>query len=215
LVAIDLPTRPAPGPHRFQAHATFRSSRVAPGDPADLTIFVAGPFDVGPDQVASGAVFGLVAGVLAPTSRGWVRLASADPSVAPRIYPAHLADDHDLERMIDAVLEARRLARTEPLATEITGPELSPGPSVPTEDRGALATWLRSAVSTFHHPVGTCAMGPDPTRGAVTDWRGSVHGVEQLTVADASIMPIIPTANTNVPTMMVAEHIAAVLEERK
>ena len=93
----------------------------------------------------------------------------------------------------------------------IAGPELAPGPGVATDDREALAASARSAVSTFHHPVGTCAMGSDPARGAVTDAQGSVHGVEGLTVADASIMPTIPTATTNLPTIMVAEHIAQVL----
>jgi choline dehydrogenase len=145
---------------------------------------------------------------MAPRSRGWVRLASGDPTVAPRIHPAHLTDTGDLERMVDAVTQARRLALSGPLRAIIAGPELSPGPAVPSDDRPALAAWLRTVVSTFHHPVGTCAMGPDPGRGAVTDWRGSVHGIDGLTIADASIMPTIPTATTNLPTIMVAEHVA-------
>ena len=110
--------------------------------------------------------------------------------------------------MVDGVIEARRLARSDALAAITTAPELSPGPEVPTEDRQALGDWIRSGVSTFHHPVGTCAMGADPALGAVTDARGSVYGLDGLTVADASIMPTIPTANTNLPTIMVAEHIA-------
>ena len=110
--------------------------------------------------------------------------------------------------MLDAVTEARRLAHSEPVAAITAGTELSPGPAFPTDNRHALAEWVRTAVSTFHHPVGTCAMGPDPARGAVTDSHGSVHGIDGLTVADASIMPTIPTANTNLPTIMVAEHIA-------
>lgn len=71
-----------------------------------------------------------------------------------------------------------------------------------------FAARVRGAVSTYHHPVGTCAMGPDPAVGAVTDSQGSVHGIDALTVADASIMPTIPTATTNLPTIMLAEHIA-------
>ena len=71
-----------------------------------------------------------------------------------------------------------------------------------------MEAWVRTTVSTYHHPVGTCAMGPDPAGGAVTDSHGSVHGIDGLTVADASIMPTIPNANTNLPTIMVAEHIA-------
>jgi choline dehydrogenase len=173
-----------------------------------LLLFTAGPFEVGPDQSASGAVFGIVAGLMAPRSRGWVRLASSKPSDAPRIHLAHLTDADDLERMLDAVTEARRLALSEPVAAITAGTELSPGPAFPTDNRDTLAAWVRTAVSTFHHPVGTCAMGPDPALGAVTDSRGSVHGIDGLTIADASIMPTIPTATTNLPTIMVAEHIA-------
>jgi choline dehydrogenase len=208
LLSVDLPTRPAPGPSRFQTHVTYHASRTDRSGPADLLTFAAGPFEVGPEQSASGAVFGLVSGVLSPTSRGWVRLASSDPAAPPRIHLGHLAEPHDLERMVDALTETRRIAQSEPVAAVVTGPELSPGPTAPEGDRGALATWARSAVSTFHHPVGTCAMGPDPAQGAVTDAHGSVHGIDGLSVADASIMPTIPTANTNLPTIMVAEHLA-------
>jgi len=208
LVSIDLPTRPSPGPSRFQTHVTFHSAAADLAEPADLLLFTAGPFDVGPDQSTGGAVFGIVSGLMAPRSRGWVRLASNKPSDAPRIHLAHLTDADDLERMLDAVTEARRLAHSEPVAAITAGTELSPGPAFPTDNRDALAEWVRTAVSTFHHPVGTCAMGPDPARGAVTDSHGSVHGIDGLTVADASIMPTIPTANTNLPTIMVAEHIA-------
>jgi choline dehydrogenase len=208
LIAIDLPTRPSPGPNRFQAHMSFHSTTTDSAAPPDLMLFAAGPFVVGLDQIASGAVFGIVAGLVAPRSRGWVRLATRNASDAPRIHPAHLTDADDLERMLDAVTEARRLALSEPVAAITTGTELSPGPALPTDDRDALAAWLRTAVSTFHHPIGTCAMGPDPALGAVTDSRGSVHGVDGLTIADASIMPTIPSATTNLPTIMVAEHIA-------
>ena len=208
LVSIDLPTRPSPGPSRFQTHVTFHSAAADLAEPADLLLFTAGPFDVGPDQSTGGAVFGIVSGLMAPRSRGWVRLASNKPSDAPRIHLAHLTDADDLERMLDAVTEARRLAHSEPVAAITAGIELSPGPAFPTDNRDALAEWVRTAVSTFHHPVGTCAMGPDPARGAVTDSHGSVHGIDGLTVADASIMPTIPNANTNLPTIMVAEHIA-------
>jgi choline dehydrogenase len=208
LISIDLPTRPSPGPSRFQVHVTFHAATSDPTGPADLLLFAAGPFDVGTDTSASGAVFGIVAGLTAPRSRGWVRLASSNPSDAPRIHPAHLTDADDLESMLDAVTEARRLALSEPMSAIITGTELSPGPTFPTEDRDKLATWARGAVSTFHHPVGTCAMGSDPALGAVTDSNGSVHGIDGLTIADASIMPTIPNATTNLPTIMLAEHIA-------
>ncbi len=208
LISIDLPTRPSPGPSRFQAHVSFHSAVADPTGPADLLLFLAGPFEVGREQCASGAVFGIVAGLMAPQSRGWVRLASDQPGDAPRIHLAHLTEMNDFERMLYGVTEARRLATSEPVAAITIGTELSPGPGVPTDNREALSAWVRSAVSTFHHPVGTCAMGTDPALGAVTDSCGSVHGMAGLTVADASIMPTIPTATTNLPTIMVAERIS-------
>ena len=208
LLSIDLPTQATPALSRFQAHLTFHSEGADQAGPADLLMFAAGPFDAGTDTSPGGGVFGIVSGLMSPRSRGWVRLASTDPSVPPRIHLAHLTDPDDLERMVDAVTHARRLAHSEPMAAITTGSELAPGPACPTDDREALATWARTAVSTFHHPVGTCTMGPDPAHGAVCDSHGSVYGIEALTVADASIMPTIPTATTNLPTMMVAEHIA-------
>ena len=64
-------------------------------------------------------------------------------------------------------------------------------------------------LDTYHHPAGTCRMAPDPDRGAVVDAHGRVHDIEHLHVADASIMPAIPSANTNLPTVMIAERIAS------
>ena len=86
--------------------------------------------------------------------------------------------------------------------------ELAPGPSIADDDRNGLAASIQARVATYHHPVGTCRMGIDPRTGAVVDPRGRVYGVDQLYVADASIMPTIPSVNTNLPTTMVAERIA-------
>ena len=75
-------------------------------------------------------------------------------------------------------------------------------------DDAAVERFVRQRVWTYHHPVGTCAMGPHPEAGAVVDATGLVHGVTNLWVADASIMPNIPAANTHLPTLMLAERIA-------
>jgi choline dehydrogenase len=72
---------------------------------------------------------------------------------------------------------------------------------------------IASRVSTYHHPVGTCRMGADPDGGAVVAARGRVHGLEHLHVAYASIMPTIPSANTNLPAIMVAERVASWLAQ--
>jgi choline dehydrogenase len=185
-----------------------------PDGPADLMMFTAGPFDADSEQIPGGAVFGIVVGLMAPRSRGWVRLVSNDPTAPPRIHFGHLTDTEDLEAMLDGIAEARRIAVSAAVAAVSTGAELSPGPQVAPGDRRALAAWALSAVSTFHHPAGTCAMGAEPESGAVTDAHGSVHGIEGLTVADASIMPTVPTGTPNLPTIMVAEHIARLLRNR-
>lgn len=76
-------------------------------------------------------------------------------------------------------------------------------------DGGAdLVDAIRRSVWTYHHACGTCAMGPDPEQGAVVDARGQVHGVSGLCVVDASIMPVIPSVNIHLPTLMLAEHLA-------
>jgi choline dehydrogenase len=207
LLGVDFPYAGAvePGP-KYQVMLTLRSSD-APTVAPDLHVFAAGPFELA--ESPTGAVFALVVSVVKPRSRGWVKLRSADPGAAPRIDPAHLTHASDLGRMVEAVREARRLCRQEPLARLIAGPELAPG--APDHDQAALESAVRSRVDTYHHPVGTCGMGPDPTAGAVVDARGRVHGLVGLWVADASIMPDVPAANTNLPVMMVAERLAALI----
>ena len=209
LVAVDLPTSPGYSGPRFQTLLTARSSHAAPDGPPDLHLFPAGPFDDGASP--SGAVFGIVTGLLSPHSRGSVGLRSADPRDPPRIEIGLLRHPADIARMVEATRLARRLASTPPLADLVAGAELAPGPTVDDQDDVALAASIKARVSTYHHPVGTCAMGRDPAGGAVVDTRGAVHGVHALWVADASVMPTIPTANTNLPTMMVAEQIASCL----
>jgi choline dehydrogenase len=205
-VAVDLACAAGSAGAHFQVMLTMRSGLAAPTGPPDLHVFAAGPFD---DPASPGrAVFGLVIGLLDVRSRGSVRLRSADPLAAPRIDIAHLRDPDDLERMVEATLHARRLSQTAPLADFVRGPELAPGSAISDTDRAGIARSIRERVSSYHHPVGTCAMGPDPDAGAVVDARGSVHGVTGLSVADASIMPTIPSANTNLSAILVAERIA-------
>ena len=208
LLSIELPTRPSQSPSRFGVHATLHSTIADPDGPPDLMMFTAGPFDVDPEQISGGSVFGIVIGLMAPRSRGWVRLTSSKPNDPPQIHFGHLTDHKDLAAMLDGLNEARRITLSDAVASIVTGAEVSPGPAAPPGDGRALASWASTAVSTFHHPVGTCAMGSAPERGAVTDAHGSVHGIEGLTVADASIMPTVPTGTPNLPTIMVAEHIA-------
>jgi choline dehydrogenase len=115
-------------------------------------------------------------------------------------------DEADLPRMIEAMRFARRVAATEPLRG-LLGAQLVP--SGEADDDGTLAAAVRDGCEIYQHPVGTCRMGRAGDPDAVVDARGAVHGLDGVSVVDASIMPTIPAANTNVPTIMIAERCAA------
>jgi choline dehydrogenase len=148
--------------------------------------------------------------LMKPRSRGRVQIRSLDPAVLPSIEHGFFSDPDDMPRMLVAVRTARELAQTAPLAS-VALKELAPGDAI--GDTHALDRAVRSGLKTYFHPVGTCAMGPAAQPTAVVDARGAVHGVRHLSVVDASIMPTIPAANTNLPTIMLAERCAAWLAE--
>jgi choline dehydrogenase len=151
-------------------------------------------------------LFWVSATVMRPRSRGRLRLASLDPEAAPRIRLNLLQDPADLAAMIRGVRSARQVGAISPLRELAGGPEQWLGAGM---DEGAeLVDAIRRSVWTYHHACGTCAMGPDPEQGAVVNARGEVYGVSGLSVADASIMPVIPSGNTHLPTLMLAEHLA-------
>ena len=143
---------------------------------------------------------------MAPLSRGRLTLRDNDPQSSPVIDTGYFTDpdDEDLAALMDGVAMTREIARQQPLA-DLIGMELE-------ETAGIVTTEdLRRNSLHYFHPVGTCKMGPDSDPAAVVDSMGKVRGAEGLYVADASIMPVVPRANTNLPTLMVAERIAAAL----
>ncbi len=143
---------------------------------------------------------------LRPKSRGAVRLASPDPLAAPLIDPNFLGDPQDVETLVGGVKLTRRLMEAPALRTQWSEELFSAG--VNTDDE--IRDLLRRRVDTVYHPVGSCAMGPDPTT-AVVDARLRVHGVAGLRVVDASIMPEIVAGNTNAPVIMIAEKAAEMI----
>jgi choline dehydrogenase len=190
----------------FQTVLTFRSSKAVQG--YDLQILPTSIVQEGND---GGASCTLLVSVLKPCSRGRLRLRSSEPTAAPLIDLGYFTHPDDMPRMIEAVRAARRLAQTGAFSDWIIE-ESYPGSQVSDADAGLQAA-VQGDVGTYHHPVGTCAMGPATKPGAVVDHQGSVHGVQGLYVIDASIMPTIPAANTNLPTIMVAERCAAWLTD--
>jgi choline dehydrogenase len=147
-------------------------------------------------------------GVLHPQSRGSVRLRSADPFAAPIIRFNLLTEAADVDVMVRALKACRELYGTTPLR-EVIASELLPGANVRTDAQ--IVAHLRRHTEHRHHPLGTCRMGPSGDPDAVVDAQLRVHGIENLRVADASVMPDDPSGNTNVPTIMIGEKAADML----
>ena len=140
--------------------------------------------------------------LLRPKSRGTLRLASADPQVMPLIDPAFLQDADDVQRLVRGFKAMRQLLQQPALARH--GGQESKASREAISD-AQIEQFIRHHADTIYHPVGTCRMGPDATRGAVVDARLRVHGVDGLRVVDASAMPSVVGGNTNAPVIMMAE----------
>ncbi|MEP0323981.1 GMC family oxidoreductase [Bauldia litoralis] len=142
-------------------------------------------------------------GPVNPESRGRITLRSADPRDPPRIFANYLATQFDKDTTIAGVQIIREVM-AQPAFADILGEEIAPGPDKVSD--ADLMQWLKKAGGTTLHPVGTCKMGTDAE--AVVDPELKVHGIDGLRVADASIMPIIASGNTNAPTIMIGEKAA-------
>ncbi len=138
--------------------------------------------------------------LLRPRSRGSLRLASADPQVAPLIDPAFLRDPDDTARLVRGFQAVRRLLQ-QPALKRHGGTESST--SALAQSEAQIEQFVRNHADTIYHPVGTCRMGPGPMD--VVDARLRVHGVAGLRVVDASVMPAVVGGNTNAPVIMMAE----------
>jgi len=179
-----------------QTLGKLRSSRAR--GPYDVHLF---PIAAHPHSLLEGRVM-LVVAAMEPHSRGELRIVSADPAAAPLIDHGYLSDvdGHDRAVLAEGSARARELAAAEPLRS-IIGAELE--------------STFHSPIERFHahyyHPVGTCAMGAPSDPLAVCDGAGRVYGLDGVVVADCSLMPVIPRANTNVPAVLVGERIVETL----
>jgi choline dehydrogenase len=145
---------------------------------------------------------------MTPRSRGSVQLTSADPFATLKIDTGYLSDPegNDLAILWNGIELVRDYAGQAPLA-DLIGEEISPTVNYKTPED------VRRDNLHYYHAVGTCKMGPESDPSAVVDARGKVHGVDNLYIADASIMPVVPRANTNIPALVVGERIAAWLTQ--
>jgi choline dehydrogenase-like flavoprotein len=146
-----------------------------------------------------------------PTSRGEVRLKSADPADFPSIRPNYLATGRDQAVAVGGIRVTRNIMR-QPALRAYHPQEFSPGDNGKDDDASLLAAAAQVGNTVFH-PVGTCKMGRPTDPMAVVDERLRLIGVDGLRVIDASVMPEITSGNTNAPTMMIAEKGAAMMLE--
>ncbi len=145
---------------------------------------------------------------LRPTSRGHVRIKSANPLDAPAMQPNYLSTALDRSYAVAEIKFARQLAATAALRPYISE-EYRPGPAATSD--ADLLDFARNFGATIFHPSGTCKMGSDPL--AVVDDRLRVHGVAGLRVVDCSIMPTLTSGNTNAPVVMIAEKASDLIRE--
>jgi choline dehydrogenase-like flavoprotein len=146
-----------------------------------------------------------------PTSRGFVRLRSADAADKPALKPNYLSTDEDRRVAADCIRLTRRIV-AQPALAKYKPAEYLPGSRVGDDD-AALIKAAGDIGTTIFHPVGTAKMGRASDPMAVVDERLRVIGLERLRVVDASVMPTITSGNTNAPTMMIAEKGAAMIRE--
>ena len=153
--------------------------------------------------------FSLVGYQLRPESRGELKLKTANPADAPAMHPNYLATETDRRTIIDGLKLGRRLLAT-PDMQHFIAAEYIPGPQVQTDDE--LLDYAKQYGGTVFHPTSTCRMGSDAM--AVVDPDLRVHGIGNLRVVDASIMPAVVSGNTNAATIMIAEKAADLMRDQ-
>ncbi|MBD1550592.1 GMC family oxidoreductase [Pseudomonas typographi] len=207
----DSAREEARNPHGGSAHqlGIRLSSGVDPATPSDLYLAVGADAE---RDVASALVW-----INKPSSRGHLQLRDSDPDSPVQVDFKLLSDPRDLQRLRAALETIQHLFAHPRLARHQLQLTLTPfavpqgdGPALTAllADEAALEGYLRTQVGGVWHPSGSCRIGRASDPLAVVDSAGRVHGVSGLRVVDASIMPVIPTANTNLPTLMLAEKIA-------
>lgn len=197
---------------QFQLAVRYTSRPGAPAN--DVQLSMMNHWDLRPvpelhQVVGEDVVFAITCGLQAPRSRGRVTLTSADPDVAPTIDLSLLDDPDDARDLVDAVRRCRDVALSEALADRTAS--LAILDSSAFDDDEPVEAYVRNFCFPWYHASGTCRMGPDPAAGAVVDQRGRVHGIDGLRVFDASIMPTIPRANTNLSAIAIGERAAELL----
>jgi choline dehydrogenase len=208
-VGVGVVSSASPGAlDLFRDHGLFLI--VLPSDPAvrqpDVQLLVTNrPFH---SPATPGPQFGStrLVWLMTPASRGTVRLRDPNIETPPLIDPNYLADERDIARLTIGLRHARQLGNRASLKRWHER-EALPGPEV--QDDAAIHDYIRRGMLSYFHHVGTCRMGSDPS--AVVDPRLRVNGIDGLRVADASVIPSIPSANTNATVLAIAERAASLI----
>jgi len=149
----------------------------------------------------------ILPGVVRPMSRGWVRLEKNDPLALPQINPNYLVREADLKRLSEGMQLVERIAGTRALSQWVAERVLPPKE---VNGSGAFRDWARMLADSYHHQAGSCKMGSDEM--AVVDPQLRVLGVSGLRVADASVMPAVPSGNCHAAIVMIAEKAADLIK---
>ncbi|MDM4722822.1 FAD-dependent oxidoreductase [Micromonospora sp. WMMA1363] len=194
--------RPSAGLPPAQTHLYWRSR---PGLPVPDTQPLHFPVPMCPPGFAApDSGFTLQAGLVRPASRGRLRLGGPEPDDELLIEAGVLRCAVDLDALVASVGLCRELGAGKALRQGWEAREVHPGPEVTGDEQ--VRAYVRATVSTYHHQVGTARMGVD--EDAVVDPRLRVRGLRGLRVADASVMPTVPTGNTHAPAVMIGERAA-------
>ena len=196
--------------NHFEAGAFVKSN---PTEPYPNLMFHFLPIAIRYDGSAptSGDGYQVHVGPMFSDSTGTVKIRSTDPRQHPAVLFNYLSTEQDRREWIEAVRTARRIL-TQPAFEPYNGGEISPGPSVETDQE--IMDWVARDSETALHPSCTCAMGTDEM-SVVDPATFRVHGVDGLRVVDASVLPVVTNGNIYAPTMMVAERAADVILGRQ
>ncbi|CAN5453983.1 GMC family oxidoreductase N-terminal domain-containing protein [soil metagenome] len=183
----------------------IRSEAAAGGAPDIQLIFVDTAAVTGVD-IPNSYLVGVSA--MQPHSRGSVRLAGPAPDTLPLVNPNFFGDDRDMATMLEGFRIAREIG-TAPALDSWRAEEVAPGPDA--DDEASLRKFIQASVSSYFHPVGTCAIGD--TAQSVVDSDLRVHGISGLRVVDASVMPTLPSNNTLATVYAIAERAADLIRQ--
>ncbi len=191
-----------PGHQNLSESALFLRQDAEETGPDTQIAFVHVPFNIIVGQGHPNSI-SILPGVVRPKSRGTIKLASGDPTAYPLVDPNYLSDERDMEKMVEAVRISRQIFGTKAFEPWV-GEELLPNDDPSTDEE--LRAFVRATADSYHHQSGSCKMGTDEL--AVVDPELRVRGVAGLRVADASVMPVVPSGNCHAGILMIAERVA-------